>query len=150
VLYQNISPFQTSILIEQLRATGEMTIAAHAIGIPVKALRQFAAQDPALGDAIAEALEQHAAMIYVEAHRRATVGGSDALMNTVLSAKHVAFDKEARKQELARNAKPAGITIKVFSEEDDSSESDVTDVVDKQQPGTTASGEPLRITMRWL
>lgn len=145
MLYQNISPFQTQTLIEQIRATGQLAVAAFAIGIPVKALRQFAAQDPALGDALAEAMEQHNAMIYVEGHRRATVGGSDALMGKLLEARLPEFDKEARKQELARNAKPAGITIKVFSEEDD-----VTDVVDKQQPEGAPSGEPLRITMRWL
>lgn len=136
MFYQTLSKIEVEMLLDGLRNHGEISLCAHLLGHPVKGLRGIIARDEALKDAVEEAIEHHAALIYTTALRKASgPNGSDALLSTILSAKHAAFNKFAQQVDAGKKGKPTGITLRTF----DATEDGVQDVV------PTEPAQPLQI-----
>ena len=137
-----LTPEMTQTVRERVREYGELAIAADAVGLSLTQLRGVIANDEDLRLEIADAMEEHSALLYTEALRRATQGRSDVLMSKLLDARHKAFDKDAAKELAKQRNRPAALVLRTFEESPDGT------VRESAEPTPAPPAEPLRIGWR--
>ena len=107
-----------------LRDFGSLARAAAMAGVSLTRLRATISANQDFGTEVADALEEHAARLYEVALERATTGGSDMLLKTLLEAKGpVEFNKNHKPVDTGR---PTALRLRTF--EADGSENKPDDV----------------------
>jgi hypothetical protein len=134
-----------------VREKGSLALAAFTVGLSPTELRRLMREDESLHQALADAGEVHAGLLYAEALKRAVEGQSDTLMAKLLEARVDGFSRESRVP-VAQKGKPTGITMRTFDMDENGVVRDTGEPAPAPAPAPATApapaGAPLRITLR--
>jgi hypothetical protein len=95
-----------------LHEYGNLAHAARAAGVSLTRLRASISRNQDLSEEVSDCMETHAANLYAVALERATAGGSDMLLKTLLEAKGPAEFSKAYKP--VDSNKPTALRLRTF------------------------------------
>jgi hypothetical protein len=96
-----------------LRDFGSLARAAAMAGVSLTRLKACVSTNQDLSEEVADALEEHASRLYETALKRATEGGSDMLLKTLLEAKGpVEFNRNHKPVDTGR---PTALRLRTFN-----------------------------------